>query len=73
MNREASRKQIPISFVPIAEAYDLLQWKSLYELAKLFDVTISALCVRLAHLGLSYVDEQGRLHGAGNHAAAYQW
>jgi len=48
-------------FVPIAEEYDLLQWKSLYELAKLFDVTISALCVRLAHLGLSYVDEQGRL------------
>ncbi|MBV9864206.1 MAG: ImmA/IrrE family metallo-endopeptidase [Abitibacteriaceae bacterium] len=48
-------------FVPIAEQYDLAEWKSLYELAKLFDVTISALCVRLAHLGLSYVDENGHL------------
>ena len=45
----------------IAEQYDLGEWKSLYELAKLFDVTISALCVRLAHLGLSYVDENGHL------------
>lgn len=65
-------------FVPIAEQYDLGEWKSLYELAKLFDVTISALCVRLAHLGLGYVDENGHLHAlapittqAGNHTSPY--
>jgi len=51
-------------FVPIAERYDLFQWKSLYELARLFDVTISALCVRLAQLDLSYVDEHGKIHAA---------
>jgi IrrE N-terminal-like domain len=51
-------------FVPIAECYDLGEWKSLYELARLFDVTISALCVRLAHLGLGHVDEHGHLHVA---------
>jgi len=59
-------------FAPITEEYDLLQWKSLYELAKLFDVTISALCVRLAHLGLSYVDEQGRLHAASSRTMVHQ-
>lgn len=52
-------------FVPIAEQLDLREWKSLYELAKLFDVTISALCVRLAHLGLTYVDDNSHIHVAG--------
>lgn len=57
-------------FVPIAEQYDLRAWKSLYELAQLFDVTISALCVRLAHLGLTYVDANSRLHPAGANVPA---
>ena len=56
-------------FVPIAEQYDLCEWKSLYELAQLFDVTISALCVRLAHLELTYVDEKSHLHPAGSPSA----
>jgi len=49
-------------FVPIAEEHDLREWRSLYALARTFDVTISALCARLAQLGLSYVDNEGRIH-----------
>jgi hypothetical protein len=49
-------------FVPIAEQHDLSEWRSLYALARTFDVTISALVARLAQLKLSYVDSQGRLH-----------
>jgi Zn-dependent peptidase ImmA (M78 family) len=44
-----------------APQYDLLRWPSLYELANTFDVTISALRVRLAELHLTFVDPQGHL------------
>ena len=39
-------------FVPVAEAYDLSDWKQLYRLAEVFNVSITALTVRLEQLGL---------------------
>ena len=39
-------------FVPAAELCDLDDWKQLYRLASTFDVTITALTVRLEQLGL---------------------
>jgi hypothetical protein len=39
-------------FVPAAELCDLRDWKQLYRLAASFDVTITALTVRLQQLGL---------------------
>jgi hypothetical protein len=47
---------------PQARQYDLLSWPSLYELRRVFDVTISALCVRLAQFNLNFVDARGHLH-----------
>ncbi|MDF2439372.1 MAG: hypothetical protein JWN98_356 [Abditibacteriota bacterium] len=49
-------------FIAVAEEFDLREWKSLYALARRFDVTISALCVRLEQLGLAAVDANGRIH-----------
>ena len=41
---------------------DLLSWPLLYELRDRFQVTITALKVRLERLGLLYVTEDGKLH-----------
>lgn len=41
---------------------DLQDWHTLYRLRNHFDVTISVLRIRLEQLGLTYADEQGRLH-----------
>ena len=41
---------------------DLLSWPMLYELRDRFQVTITALKVRLERLGLLYVTEDGKLH-----------
>ena len=41
---------------------DLLTWHALYELRDRFQVTITALKVRLERLGLLYVTEDGRLY-----------
>ncbi len=49
-------------FKQVAQEHDLLKWKSLYRLAEHFGVTISALCIRMKQCGMSYVDEQGRIH-----------
>lgn len=49
-------------FVNVARQHDLLRWKSLYDLARTFDVTISALTVRLERLGMIHVDEEGQIH-----------
>ena len=45
------------------------RWPELYRLAERFDVTISALRVRLEQLGLLYVSEHGRLYASRAEAA----
>jgi hypothetical protein len=49
-------------FVDVARQFNLLRWSSLYDLASVFEVTISALRVRLAELELNFVDERGNIH-----------
>ena len=41
---------------------DLTSWKNLYELRQLFQVTISALRIRLERLGVLYVASDGQLY-----------
>lgn len=45
-----------------ARSIDRTRWPNLYRLAERFDVTISALRVRLEQLNLLYVDPAGNLH-----------
>ena len=45
-----------------ARDVDLLSWTALYRLRDRFEVTISALKVRLERLGLVYVTEEGNLY-----------
>jgi IrrE N-terminal-like domain len=49
-------------FVEVARQFNLLRWSSLYDLASVFEVTISALRVRLAELKLNFVDARGNIH-----------
>jgi len=49
-------------FVSAARQHDLQSWASLYDLADTFDVTISALKIRLERLDLIHVDESGQIH-----------
>ena len=44
-----------------ARRVDLYRWPALYQLRDLFQVTISALSIRLQQLGLLYVTDDGRL------------
>ena len=44
------------------------RWSNLYRIAERFEVTISALTVRLQQLGLLYMDKDGRLHESPTHA-----
>jgi hypothetical protein len=44
-----------------ARSVDLYRWPALYQLRDLFQVTISALSIRLQQLGLLYVTDDGRL------------
>ncbi|KPK42908.1 MAG: hypothetical protein AMJ78_00670 [Omnitrophica WOR_2 bacterium SM23_29] len=41
---------------------DLTAWRNLYELAEDFDVTISALCVRLQRLGLIFITDDKKIY-----------
>ena len=45
-----------------ALSVDRRSWPPLYRLAKLFDVNISALTVRLQQLNLLYIDADNHLH-----------
>jgi len=47
---------------------DRTRWSNLYRIAERFEVTISALTVRLQQLGLLYMDKDGRLHESPTHA-----
>jgi hypothetical protein len=49
---------------PIAKDLNLKHWPSLYELAKLFDVTISALTVRLQQLKLIFISKDNSIHNS---------
>lgn len=48
---------------------DRTRWPDLYRLAERFEVTITALRVRLEQLGLLYVDEDGKLYESRDEAA----
>lgn len=63
VNRYAAAISMPKALIR-AEALkiDRTQWPPLYRLAERFEVTISALRVRLEQLDLLYVNEKGRLY-----------
>jgi hypothetical protein len=48
--------------LPRAKSMNLQAWSPLYRLRDEFDVTITAVRVRLEQLGLTYVDSRGRFH-----------
>lgn len=63
VNRYASALSMPADLMrQEALKIDRTQWRNLYQLAKKFDVTISALRVRLEQLGMLYVDPAGKLY-----------
>lgn len=63
VNRYAAALSMPADLIR-AEALkiDRTQWPNLYRLAEKFEVTISAVTVRLQQLGLLHVDESGELY-----------
>jgi len=63
VNRYAAALSMPAEMIRAdALKIDRTQWPNLYRLAERFEVTISALRVRLEQLGLLYVDEHGKLY-----------
>lgn len=48
--------------IKAARAYDLCRWPELYALAEAFDVTITALKIRLERLGLIHVSDDGVIY-----------
>lgn len=62
-NRFSAALSMPRSLLQNASKdFNLLFWPDLYRLAKLFEVNISAMTVRLQQLNLLYIDKEGRLH-----------
>jgi hypothetical protein len=57
---------------PPALEEGLSNWRGLYVLREQFDVTITALKIRLEELGFTYVDENGKFHGSRAEAAGQQ-
>lgn len=70
VNRYAAAISMPRATMRalVAEARPT-RWPELYRLAERFEVTISALRVRLDQLGLLHVSEDGRLHASRAEAA----
>ncbi len=63
VNRYAAALSMPAGLIrEETMKLDRTRWPDLYKLAKKFDVTISALRVRLEQLGLLYVDKDGKLY-----------
>ena len=59
VNRYASYLLMPKHLVKdYASLNELTEWKNLYRMADAFDVTISALCVRLKNLGIIYIKDK---------------
>jgi hypothetical protein len=46
----------------VAKGRDLLRWPTLYDLARQFQVSITAMKIRLETLGLIYVSEDRQIH-----------
>jgi len=69
VNRYAAAISMPATLIRRdAVAIDRTKWPPLYALAKRYDVTISALRVRLMQLDLLYVREDGKLFESKDHA-----
>ncbi len=49
---------------PAIETLGQVSWRGLYNMANEFDVTISAMRIRLERLGVGYVDANGILHAS---------
>lgn len=65
VNRYAAALSMPAEMIrPEAMKIDRTRWPNLYRLAEKYEVTISALRVRLEQLGLLYVDKDGKLYEA---------
>jgi hypothetical protein len=65
VNKYASVISMPsFLFLPVARDFNLKRWPSLYKLAELFNVTISALVVRLEQLGLLYVSDNREIYSS---------
>jgi hypothetical protein len=63
VNRYAAALSMPADMIRAdALKVDRTHWPNLYRLAEKYEVTISALRVRLEQLGLLYVDEHGKLY-----------
>jgi hypothetical protein len=63
VNRYAAALSMPAEMIRAdAMKIDRRRWPNLYRLAKKYEVTISALRVRLEQLGLLYVDKDGELY-----------
>ncbi|HOL72865.1 MAG TPA: hypothetical protein PLA43_20515 [Bryobacteraceae bacterium] len=63
VNRYAAALSMPADMIRTdALKIDRTRWPSLYRLAETYEVTISALRVRLEQLGLLYVDKDGKLY-----------
>jgi hypothetical protein len=48
--------------LPKTKGLNLQRWRNLYRLSEDFNVTITAMKIRLEKLGLTYVDSDGRFH-----------
>lgn len=73
VNRYAAALSMPADMIRAdALKIDRTQWPNLYRLAKKYEVTISALRVRLEQLGLLYVDEHGKVYESRDAASGQQ-
>lgn len=65
VNRYAAALLMPEDMVrKTASDFDLFRWPSLYRLVEIFNVTISAMCVRLQELKLIYVSDDGQIYSS---------
>lgn len=70
VNRYAAAISMPrVVLKAEVDRIDRTRWRELYRLAERFDVTITALRVRLDQLGLLHVSEHGRLYASKAEAA----
>ena len=73
VNRYAAAILMPLTIITgEAKKLDCTKWTNLYRLAERFDVSISALCVRLEQLNLVYVDQKNKKLYASREAAQGQ-